>query len=64
MPEITEIFVIFMEYLITTNSNSSSLYAEIYTFPDHGTAKRVITQFALCDSAKTFLAEENKILCE
>jgi hypothetical protein len=47
---------------ITTDKNRPTLYAEIYTFPDSDTAKKVTPQFALRDATKTFLAEVDELL--
>ncbi|MEP0069745.1 hypothetical protein [Pyruvatibacter sp.] len=47
---------------VTTDPNRPTLFAEIYTFPDHETAKRVTPQFALRDATKAFLAEVGEVL--
>ncbi|WP_415400888.1 hypothetical protein [Tateyamaria sp. SN3-11] len=45
------------ETLVTTDQSRPTLYAEIYTYPDYETAKRVTPQFAQLSSTKAFLAE-------
>lgn len=47
---------------VTTDPNRPTLFAEIYTFPDHATAKQVTPQFAKRDATKAFLAEVGDIL--
>jgi len=47
---------------VTTNPERPTLFAEIYTFPDHDTAKRVTSQFSKLESTKAFLAEIDEIL--
>lgn len=45
------------ETLVTTDKSRPTLYAEIYTFPDYETAKRVTPQFAERPATKAFLAQ-------
>lgn len=47
---------------VTTAQDRPTLYAEIYTFPDHDTAKRVTPQFAERELTKAFLAEIEEIV--
>lgn len=47
---------------VTTDPNRPTLFAEIYTFPDHATAKSVTPQFAERELTKAFLAEVDEIL--
>lgn len=47
---------------VTTAKDRPTLYAEIYTFPDHDTATRVTPQFAERDPTKAFLAEIDEVL--
>ena len=47
---------------VTTDPNRPTLFAEIYTFPDHDTAKSVTPQFAERDATRAFLAEIDEIL--
>ena len=47
---------------VTTDPDSPTLYAEIYTFPDNDTAKGVTPQFAERDATKAFLAEVDEII--
>ena len=47
---------------VTTDLNRPTLFAEIYTFPDHGTAKRVPPQFAKRELTRAFLAEIDEII--
>lgn len=47
---------------VTTNPDRPTLFAEIYTFPDHDTAKRVTPQFSNLEPTKAFLAEIDEIL--
>ena len=43
------------ETYITTAEDRPTLYAEVYTFPDYETAKKVTPQFAHRDATKAFL---------
>ncbi len=47
---------------VTTDANRPTLFAEIYTFPDYETAKRVTPQFAEREPTKEFLNEVDEIL--
>jgi len=47
---------------ITTAKDRPTLFAEIYTFPDYETAKRVTPQFAERELTKAFLAEVDELL--
>ena len=47
---------------VTTDPNRPTLFAEIYTFPNHDTAKRVTPQFAKRELTKSFLAEIDEII--
>lgn len=47
---------------VTTNPDRPTLFAEIYTFPDAATAKKVTPQFAQRDLTRAFLAEIDEIL--
>lgn len=47
---------------VTTDPNRPTLFAEIYTFPDHATAKRVTPQFAERELTQAFLAEIDEII--
>ncbi|WP_262694444.1 hypothetical protein [Kordiimonas aquimaris] len=47
---------------VTTAKDRPTLFAEIYEFPDHETAKRVTPTFATRDATKAFLAEIDEII--
>lgn len=47
---------------VTTDSSRPTLFAEIYTFPDHDTAKGVTPQFSQREATKAFLAEIDEVL--
>ena len=47
---------------VTTSPDKPTLFAEIYTFPDEATAKRVTPQFATREPTQAFLAEIEEIL--
>lgn len=47
---------------ITTDRKRPTLFAEIYTFPDYETAKRVTPKFAERELTKAFLAEIDEIV--
>lgn len=47
---------------VTTDPNRRTLFAEIYTFPDHDTAKRVTPQFATRALTQAFLEEIDEII--
>ncbi len=47
---------------VTTDPNRPTLFAEIYTFPDHDTAKRVTPKFSERELTKAFLAEIDEVL--
>lgn len=47
---------------VTTDTSRRTLFAEIFTFPDHATAKATTPQFAERDATKTFLAEIEDII--
>ena len=50
------------ETLVTTDQSRQTLYADIFTFPDHETAKRVTPQFAKRPATKAFLAQIEEIV--
>lgn len=50
------------ETFVTTDPNRPTLFAEIYEFPDHTTAKRVTPQFAEREATKAFLKEIDEII--
>ncbi|WP_299210679.1 hypothetical protein [uncultured Tateyamaria sp.] len=45
------------ETLVTTDRTRQTLYADIFTFPDHDTAKRITPQFAERPATKAFLGQ-------
>lgn len=47
---------------VTTAKDRPTLFAEIYTFPDHETATRVTPTFATREATKALLAEIDEIL--
>ena len=47
---------------VTTDPGRPTLFAEIYTFPDHATAKSVTPKFAERELTKEFLAEIDEIV--
>lgn len=47
---------------VTTDQNRQTLYADIFTFPDHATAKKVTPRFAERTATKAFLAEIDEIV--
>ncbi len=47
---------------VTNDPNRPTLFAEIYTFPDHNTAKGVTPQFSQREATKAFLAEIDEVL--
>ncbi len=47
---------------VTTDSNRPTLFAEIFTFPHHDTAKRITPQFAERELTKSFLAEIDEVI--
>ena len=47
---------------VTTNPDRPTLFAEIFTFPDHETASKVTPTFSERDTTKAFLAEVDEIL--
>lgn len=47
---------------VTTAKDRPTLFAEIYEFPDHETAKRVTPTFATREATKAFLAEIDEII--
>lgn len=47
---------------VTTNPDRPTLFAEIYTFPDEETAKRITPQFSERELTQAFLAEIDEIL--
>ena len=54
--------VISWKTYVTTDIHRSLLFAEVYTFPDHATAKRVTPQFAERELTKAFLAEVDEVI--
>lgn len=46
---------------ITTDPDRPTLFAEIYTFPDYATAKKVTPQFATRAATQAFLAEVDEM---
>ncbi|WP_299949610.1 hypothetical protein [uncultured Ruegeria sp.] len=50
------------ETLVTTDRSRDTLYAEIFTFPDHETAKRVTPQFAKRPATKAFLGQIEEMI--
>jgi len=47
---------------VTTDTSRPTLFAEVYTFPDYDTAKKVTPQFALREPTKAFLEEIDEVL--
>ena len=47
---------------VTVDPDRPILFAEIYTFPDHDTAKRVTLQFAEREPTRAFPAELDRML--
>lgn len=47
---------------VTTNPDRPTLFAEIYTFPDHETASKVTPRFAERNATKAFLAEIDELI--
>jgi len=45
------------ETLVSIDPSRPTLYADIFTFPDHDTAKKVTPQFAERPATQAFLAE-------
>lgn len=45
------------ETLVSTDQSRQTLYADIFTFPDHETAKKVTPQFAERAATQAFLGE-------
>lgn len=45
------------ETLVTTDQSRQTLYADIFTFPDHETAKRVTPEFAKRPATQAFLGQ-------
>lgn len=50
------------ETLVTTDPSRDTLYADIFTFPDHETAKRVRPQFAERPATKAFLGQIEEMI--
>lgn len=50
------------ETLVTTDRSRQTLYADIFTFPDHETARRVTPQFAVRPATKAFLGQIEEIV--
>ncbi|WP_299590523.1 hypothetical protein [uncultured Tateyamaria sp.] len=50
------------ETLVTTDQSRDTLYAEIFTFPDHETAKRVTPQFAERPATQAFLGQIDEMI--
>ncbi len=50
------------ETLVTTDQSRDTLYADIFTFPDHETAKRVTPQFAERPATQAFLGQIDEMI--
>ncbi len=50
------------ETQVTTDQSRDTLYADIFTFPDHETAKRVTPQFAERPATKAFLGQIDEMI--
>ncbi|WP_299598263.1 hypothetical protein [uncultured Tateyamaria sp.] len=50
------------ETLVSVDPNKPTLYTDIFTFPDHETAKHVTPQFAERSATQAFLAEIDEII--
>ena len=50
------------ETLVTSDPSRDTLYADIFTFPDHETAKRVTPQFAERPATKAFLGQIEEVI--
>ncbi|WP_299504382.1 hypothetical protein [uncultured Roseobacter sp.] len=50
------------ETLVTTDPSRQTLYADIFTFPDYETAKRVTPQFAQRPATKAFLGQIEEMI--
>lgn len=50
------------ETLVTTDQSRQTLYADIFTFPDYETAKRVTPQFAERPATKAFLGQIDEMI--
>ncbi|WP_299851095.1 hypothetical protein [uncultured Roseovarius sp.] len=50
------------ETLVTTDQSHDTLCADIFTFPDHETAKRVTPQFAERPATKAFLGQIDEMI--
>ncbi|WP_282095113.1 hypothetical protein [Epibacterium ulvae] len=48
--------------LVSVDPSRPTLYTDIFTFPDHATAKRVTPQFAKRPATQAFLAEIEEII--
>lgn len=47
---------------VTTDPDRPTLFAEIFTFPDHATASKITPEFAKRQKSRAFLAEVDEIL--
>lgn len=50
------------ETLVTTDPSRDTLYADIFTFPDHETAKRVTPEFAKRPATQAFLGQIDEMI--
>ncbi len=50
------------ETLVTTDQSRQPLYADIFTFPDHETAKRVTPEFAKRPATQAFLGQIEEMI--
>lgn len=50
------------ETFVSTDKSRPALYAEIFKFPDHQTAKKVTPQFAQRPATKAFLEEIEEMI--
>ncbi|MEO1554893.1 MAG: hypothetical protein AAFS01_00560 [Pseudomonadota bacterium] len=50
------------ETLVSTDPSRQTLHADIFTFPDHDTAKKVTPQFAQRPATQAFLAEIDEMI--
>ncbi|MDO6728240.1 hypothetical protein Q4544_14970 [Cognatishimia sp. 1_MG-2023] len=50
------------ETLVSTDTSRPTLYTEIFTFPDHATAKKVTPMFAERPATQAFLGQIDEII--
>lgn len=50
------------ETLVTIDQSRQTLYADVFTFPDHETAKRVTPQFAERPATQAFLGQIEEMI--